>query len=115
MEPVERAGPGIEEHADEADDAACRLADIAVPGGWSETAVDDTLVAIDTLAAALAQLDREVAEVLAATATARRHLGLPVDAEAETAPSTTTPAVPGPRTGRQPRRRGLGPGFQGIR
>ncbi|MFE0777829.1 hypothetical protein [Streptomyces sp. NPDC058861] len=45
----------------------------------------------------LARIDPDVREVLVAVTTA------------------TAPGVPGPRTGRRPRRRGLGPGFQGIR
>ncbi|WP_329624734.1 hypothetical protein OG357_33875 [Streptomyces sp. NBC_01255] len=121
MELVEQAGPGIEEQADQIAETACELADATAGCGWSVAAADDALVAIDTLAAALAQIDPEVREVLAAvtaaTATARRRLGLRVDPEAdcEVSTSATVPGVPGPRTGGRPRRRGLGPGFQGIR
>ncbi|MFB7592808.1 hypothetical protein [Streptomyces sp. NPDC056169] len=81
-------------------------------------AIDDALVAIDTLAAALAQVDPEVAEVLAAvtaaTSTARRRFGLPV--EPDPAPAGTERGSE-PRPARRPRsrRRGLGPGFQGSR
>ncbi|MFF0754567.1 hypothetical protein [Streptomyces sp. NPDC004267] len=117
MELVERALPRVEEHADQAAESACLLADVASEGGWSAAAADDALVAIDILAAALAQIDPEVHEALAAvtaaTATARRRLNLPVDPEAST--TATLTGVPGPRTGRRPRKRGLGPGFQGIR
>ncbi|WP_435192282.1 hypothetical protein [Streptomyces sp. bgisy126] len=97
------------------------LADTTAGTGWSPAAADDALVAIDTLTAALARIDPDVREVLVAvttaTAAARRHLGLPVDPEADPEASTTATAsgVPGPRSGRRPRRRGLGPGFQGIR
>ncbi|MFD0151135.1 hypothetical protein ACWGQ4_02385 [Streptomyces sp. NPDC055721] len=117
---VNRAGPDVEKQADQVAEAACELADAAAGYGWSAAAADDALVAIDTLAAALAQVDPEVREVLAAvttvTGTARRRLGLPVETEG-TDPSTTTMTlgVSGPRTGRRPRRSGRGPGFQGIR
>ncbi|MEW5627180.1 hypothetical protein AB1388_11495 [Streptomyces hydrogenans] len=64
-------------------EAACVLAAAAAGSGWSAAAVDDALVAIDTLATVLAQVDQEVAEVLAAvtatTATVRRRFGLPVE------------------------------------
>ncbi|MFC7924742.1 hypothetical protein [Streptomyces cinereoruber] len=118
---VERAAPGIEERADRASVAACELADATAGSGWSPAAADDALVAIDTLTAALAEIDPEVGDVLvavtAATAMVRRRLGLPVDLEAgpEASTTATAPGVPGPLTGRRPRRRGLGPGFQGIR
>ncbi|MCX5395314.1 hypothetical protein [Streptomyces sp. NBC_00094] len=77
--------------------SACNLADEVEPDDWSMAAADDALVAIDTLAAALAQVDPEAGEVLAAvtaaTATARRRLGLPVDTEAESAPALVAPAI----------------------
>ncbi|WP_435059746.1 hypothetical protein [Streptomyces sp. bgisy060] len=117
MELVERALPGVEEHADQTAESACLLADVVSGGGWSAAAADDALVAIETLAQALGGIGPELAEVLAAvtaaTSTARRRLGLPVEADPEPA---STAAVPAPRNGRRPRRRrGLGPGFQGIR
>ncbi|MFE0776931.1 hypothetical protein [Streptomyces sp. NPDC058861] len=119
---VERAAPGIEERADRAAVAACELADATAGSGWSPAAADDALVAIDTLTAALARVDPDVREALiavtAATSTVRRRLGLPVDTEPEPAPAlapaATVAGAPDPRTGRRPRRRGLGPGFQGI-
>ncbi|MDV9192911.1 hypothetical protein R6L23_32685 [Streptomyces sp. SR27] len=114
-------GPGWAWHQKQADqlaEAACELADAAAGSGWSAAAVDDALVTIDTLANALAQVDPEVREVLAAvtaaTATARRRFGLPV--EPDPAPAGTE-RVSGPRPARRPRprRRGRGSGFQGIR
>ncbi|WP_145953756.1 hypothetical protein [Streptomyces venezuelae] len=81
---MDRAGPGIEEQADQVAEAACELADATAGSGWSMVAVDDALVAIDALAPALAQVDQEVAEVLAATATVRRRFGL--SAEPDPAP-----------------------------
>ncbi|MGX5210255.1 hypothetical protein ACWKT3_16400 [Streptomyces violaceus] len=51
----------------------------------------------------------------AATAEARRHLGIAVDDQAPGRDSAASVPVPrGPET-RPPRRRGLGPGFQCIR
>jgi hypothetical protein len=117
VELAERAHPGIEEHADEVADAACRLADLAVPGGWNRLAVEDALTAIDVLAGTMGEISPQVAEVLvavtAATSTARRRLGLPVDPE----PAPDGTPMPGPRAARRTRsgRRGLGPGYQGIR
>ncbi|MFF9344906.1 hypothetical protein ACF1CG_34770 [Streptomyces sp. NPDC014773] len=115
---VDRAGPGIEEQADQVAEAACELADAAAGSGWSAAAADDVLVAIDTLTAALAQIAPDVGEALAAvtaaTTRARLRLGLPADTDQEPDCAATPPGVPGPRTGRRPRRRGLGPGAQGL-
>ncbi|MFF5491541.1 hypothetical protein [Streptomyces virginiae] len=116
VELVERALPGVEEYADQAAESACLLADVVSGGGWSAAAADDALTAIETLAQALGGIGPEVEGVLvavtSATSTARRRLGLPVEVDPGLAP---TAAVPAPRTRRQPQRRGLGPGFQGIR
>ncbi|MFF3843450.1 hypothetical protein [Streptomyces sp. NPDC001930] len=116
MELVERALPGVEEHADRAAESACLLADVVSAGGWSEVAADDALTAIETLAGALGGIGPELQDVLAAVtaaaSTARRRLGLPVDTVPE---PVAAGAVPAPRASRRPRRRGLGPGFQGIR
>ncbi|MFE0777826.1 hypothetical protein [Streptomyces sp. NPDC058861] len=115
---VDRVWPGVEEQADQVAEASCDLADITAGTGWSAGAADDALVAIDTLTAALARVDPDVREALiavtAATSTVRRRLGLPVDTEPEPAPAATVFGAPAPRAGRRPRRRGLGPGFQGI-
>jgi hypothetical protein len=70
----------------------------------------------DALVAALAQIAPDVREALTAmtavTAPARRRLGLPADPEGDAGAPT---GVPGRRTGRRPRRSGLGQGFRGIR
>ncbi|MFC4517767.1 hypothetical protein [Streptomyces ehimensis] len=50
------AAPGVEEHADAAAEAACRLADSAHATGWSATAVEDAVDAIDYLVEALSTL-----------------------------------------------------------
>ncbi|MDX2290734.1 MULTISPECIES: hypothetical protein [Streptomyces] len=99
-------------------EAACELADAAAGSGWSAAAADDVLVAIDTLSAALAQIGPDVGEALAAvtaaTTRARLRLGLPADTGQEPDRAATPPGVPSLRAGRRPRRRGLGPGAQGI-
>ncbi|WP_406054794.1 hypothetical protein OG462_04900 [Streptomyces sp. NBC_01077] len=104
MELAERARPGVEEHAGQAADAACRLADVASGGGWSAAAADDALTAIDTLADAVGEIRPEIAEVLAAvkaaTSTARRGLGLPV--EPDPAPAGTEWVLAGVEEGEDP-------------
>ncbi|MET9347730.1 hypothetical protein [Streptomyces termitum] len=100
-------------------EAACELADAAAGADWSAAAADDVLAAIDTLASALAGTGPELGEILAAvtgaTATARRHLGLPADTGQAPEPRPAAPmGAPGPRAERRARRRGLGPGVQGL-
>ena len=115
MELAERAAPGVEQHAEQAAETACHLADAAGPGGWSTAAAEDVLDAIDTLTEALSSAGPELAQALAAVATAtggaRRLLGIAVDDQGPEQHAAA--AVPAPR--KPPRRRGLGPGFQGIR
>ncbi len=109
MGPVDRVLPGIEERADRIAEAACKLADATAGTGWSAVAADDALVAIDTLAAALARIDPDVHEALIAvtamTSTVRRRLGLPVDTELEPALAATVSEVLAPGTGRRSRPR----------
>ncbi|MFI5476644.1 hypothetical protein ACIA6D_41520 [Streptomyces cacaoi] len=107
--------PGVEHYAETAAESACHLADTAGPESWSTAAADDALDAIDTLAAALSALGPDVAAALApvtaATANARRQLGLGDDEG-----TAATVEVSGRRRSAQrSRRRGLGPGFKGIR
>ncbi|MGA5508931.1 hypothetical protein [Streptomyces umbrinus] len=115
MELSSHAAPGVEKAAEQAVESACHLADTAGPTDWSAAAAEDALDAVDTLAEALAELGPEAAQALAAVTAAtgdvRRILGLAVSvAEAPAA------EVPAPRNGRQAtKRRGLGPGFRGIR
>ncbi|WP_406054780.1 hypothetical protein OG462_04860 [Streptomyces sp. NBC_01077] len=114
---MERALSKVEEYADQAAVSACNLADEVEADGWSKAVAEDALTTVETLTEALGRIALEVREVLAAvkaaTATARRRLGPAVDPEAST--TATVPGVPGPRAGGRPRRRGLGPGLQGIR
>lgn len=110
MERLGEAGPGVEQRAAAVADAACELVDTVTPRTWSAGAVEDVADAIDVLAEALAAIDPEAARALAAvpaaTAALRRRL----------APAVTDDVaeVPAPRSGR-PRRRGLGPGWKGVR
>ncbi|WP_189817533.1 hypothetical protein [Streptomyces olivaceoviridis] len=103
---LSEAGPGVEQRAAVVADAACELVDTVTPRTWSAGAVEDVADALDVLAEALAAIDPEAARFLAvvptATAALRRRL----------APATAE--VPAPRSG-QPRRRGLGPGWKGVR
>ncbi|MGX1540866.1 hypothetical protein ACWIGC_28590, partial [Streptomyces diastaticus] len=109
-----RAAHGVEHRAELAVESACHLADAATPTAWSAAAAEDALDAIDVLAAALSRISPETAE-------ARRQLGLPADAEtaapgeaAVPAAGTGQPATPGRLPRPRARRRGLGPGYQGI-
>ncbi|MEV1069964.1 hypothetical protein [Streptomyces sp. NPDC050263] len=106
--------PGVEHYAETAAESACHLADIAGPESWSPAAADDALDAIDTLAGALSALGPDIAATLApvtaATTRARRQLGLGDDEGA-----AATVEVPARHSAQRSRRRGLGPGFKGIR
>lgn len=110
------ARPRVDQYAEEIADNACDLADTATPEAWSAEAKDDVLEAIDTLVGALCALGPDTAKalapVMAATADARRQLGL---ADREEEGAGPGPGAPGPRPVRRSRRVGLGPGFQGIR
>ncbi len=59
MDLTSGAAPGVEEHADAVAEAACRLVDSARDGGWSATAVEDAVDAIDYLVEALSALAPE--------------------------------------------------------
>ncbi|MEU1676811.1 hypothetical protein ABZ752_32975 [Streptomyces roseifaciens] len=101
------AAPGVEEHADAAAKAACRLAEDVHPTGWSTVAVEDAVDAIDTLVEALSTLDPHSARLLAsipeATAALLEHL-----AHSQCGSQAAVAAgVPAER-----RRRRLGPGRQ---
>jgi hypothetical protein len=113
MELPARAAPGVEALAEAVAETACALADAAGPAGWNLAAAEDAVDAIDTIAAALADIDPEAARLLAAIPAATkallRHLGQDQDGAAE-----PDPAVAVPRAAR-PRRRGLGHGWQGVR
>jgi hypothetical protein len=119
MELSAQAGPGVEKAAEQTVESACHLADLAGPTGWSTVAAEDVLDAIDTLTETLGGADEELAQALAAvtaaTAQARRRLGITVDDQPPGRGSAASvPVARGPER-RPPRRRGLGPGFRGIR
>ncbi|WP_327188276.1 hypothetical protein [Streptomyces sp. NBC_01334] len=107
---LSKAGPQVEQHAEAVADAVCELVDAVTPSTWSVGAVEDAADAIDMLAEALAAIDPEAARALAAvpaaTAALRRRLTPAVGEDVA--------EVPAPRSGR-PRRRGLGPGWKGVR
>ncbi|MEV5950391.1 hypothetical protein [Streptomyces sp. NPDC051993] len=112
MELPDRAAPGVEALAGAAADAACALADAVGPAGWNLAAAEDAADAIDTLAAALADIDPEAARLLAAVPDATkallRHLGQEQEADVIGSATVARPSLP------KPRRRGLGPGWQGV-
>jgi hypothetical protein len=115
MELSAQAGPGVEKAAERSVESACHLADLAGPDAWSTAAAEDVLDAIDTLAEALGSAGPDLAQVLApvaaATGDARRRLGIAVDDQGPDPDAAATV----PATRRTAKRRGLGPGFQGIR
>ncbi|MGW5003115.1 hypothetical protein ACWEP8_36295 [Streptomyces hydrogenans] len=107
--------PAAAHHADAVAEAACELADVTAEGGWSPGAVDDTVEALETLAAAglaTAPLSppaqRALARLTDASAALRTAIG---STHTEENTSQATSAVPQTR----PRRRGLGHGWQAIR
>ncbi|MFI1890452.1 hypothetical protein [Streptomyces jumonjinensis] len=108
---LSKAGPRVEQTAAAVADAACELVDTAASATWSTGAIEDATDAIDLLVGALAAIDPEAARILAAvpvaTAELRKHLSPPTTDE-------DVATVPAPRSGR-PRRRGLGPGWTGVR
>ncbi|MFV2119655.1 hypothetical protein ACE14D_14900, partial [Streptomyces sp. Act-28] len=57
---------GLEALAEQAVVAACALADAAGLGEWSPGAVEDAATALEVLAGALARLDPQCADILAA-------------------------------------------------
>jgi hypothetical protein len=119
MELSAQAGPGVEKAAEQTVESACHLADLAGPTDWSTVAAEDVLDAIDTLTETLGGADEELAQALAAvtaaTAEARRRLGIAVnDQPPGRDGAASAPVARGPER-RPPRRRGLGPGFRGIR
>lgn len=105
--PLLKTAPGVEAHADQAVVSACHLADTVTPATWSAGALEDALDAVDTLIGP--ELAQALAVVTAATTDVRRLLGL----TGVPAPATV-PAQPARAGDRRTRRRGLGPGHQGL-
>jgi hypothetical protein len=119
MELSAHAGPGVEKAAEQTVESACHLADLVGPTSWSTAAAEDVLDAIDTLAETLGgageELARALAAMAAATAEARRPLGIAVDDQAPWQDGVAAVPVARDLERRSPKRRGLGPGFRGIR
>ncbi|MFJ8469679.1 hypothetical protein [Streptomyces swartbergensis] len=119
MELSAQAGPGVEKAAEQTVESACHLADLADPNGWSTAAAEDVLDAVDTLTETLGGAGEDLAQALAAvtaaTVEARRRLGIAVNEPPSGRDgAASAPGARGPER-RPPRRRGLGPGFRGIR
>lgn len=117
------AAPGVAERAEALADAACELHDaVSTSASWSANAVEDAIEAMETtaLALALAHPDATAAVFILGQTLAqlRERLGLPRGehtAAADPADGDQEPPV-APTPIRRPRaRRGLGPGFQGVR
>ncbi|MFC7933103.1 hypothetical protein [Streptomyces cinereoruber] len=116
------AAPGVAERAEALADAACELHDAAsTPGSWSAAAVEDAVESMETTALALAAAHPDAAAAMLAIgqqlAQLRERLGLP-PGEHPAGPDEDEhqeqPVAPTPL--RRPRpRRGLGPGYQGLR
>ncbi|MBK3583199.1 hypothetical protein JHN49_05505 [Streptomyces sp. MBT57] len=118
------AGRGVAERAEALADMACELHDAAsTSASWSAAAVEDAVEAMETTALALAvahpdaaaamlAIGQQLAQLRARLAlSASDHSGAGCDGDAREG----RPAEP-PTPARRPRqRRGLGPGYQGLR
>ncbi|MER7069276.1 hypothetical protein ABT357_27025 [Streptomyces albidoflavus] len=110
------AAPGVADRAEALADAACELHDAASsPGSWTAAAAEEAVEAMETTALALhgahpaaaAAMDT-VAQVLARL---RRDLDLTAADEDDAQDQIVTPPTPI----RRRTRRGLGPGYRGLR
>lgn len=118
------AGPGVAEQAEALTVIACELHDAAITSAsWSAAAVEGTVEAMETTALALAVAHPDAAATMLTIgqqlAQLRARLALPPSehsaAGCEGADHEEQPDVP-PMPRRRPRqRRGLGPGYQGLR
>lgn len=114
------AAPGVAERAEALAESACELHDAvnSDPGRWNAEAVEDAIESMETTAAALQAVRPEAASCMFVIThnlgRLRQALGLPprddVSAE-EDQEQAVTPVTPISR----PRRRGLGPGYRGVR
>ncbi|WP_371558764.1 hypothetical protein OG416_39140 (plasmid) [Streptomyces longwoodensis] len=117
------AAPGVAERAEALADAACELHDaVSTPASWSAAAVEDAVESMETTALALAAAHPDAAAAMLAIgqqlAQLRERLDLPPGEHAAAGPDDDEhqeqPVEP-PTPIRRPRRRGLGPGYQGLR
>ncbi|MEU6285001.1 hypothetical protein [Streptomyces sp. NPDC047028] len=113
--------PGVAERAEALADAACELHDaVSTPARWSAAAVEDAVEAMETTALALATVHPDAAAATLAVrqqlARLRARLGLPPgDPTADLDEAHQEQAVVPPTPIRPRQRRGLGPGYQGLR
>jgi hypothetical protein len=117
------AAPGVAERAEALADAACELHDAAsTPASWSAAAVEDAVESMETTALALAAAHPDAAAAMLTIgqqlAQLRERLGLPPGEHAAAGPDDEhqeQPVVPPTPLRRRHERRGLGPGYQGVR
>ncbi|MEW1552148.1 hypothetical protein [Streptomyces tsukubensis] len=118
MDVTEQRAVGVDGYAESVVVSACELADVVAVSGWTPEAVDDTLEAVEVLAAALASaVGGALAPVAAAVAEARARLAADADPNSAGDGGPAAP-IPDAAVSRRPvpqaRRRGLGPGYRGI-
>ncbi|MYW09261.1 hypothetical protein GT034_12990 [Streptomyces sp. SID2563] len=116
------AAPGVAERAEVLAVAACDLHDVtSTAPRWSADAVEDAVEAMETTALALASAHPDAAAAMRAVgrqlAELRERLGLPPGEHAADPPGPGHGERPlaSPAPPRRPERRGLGPGYRGIR
>lgn len=114
------ASPGVAERAEALADAACELHDAAgTSASWSADAVEDAVESMETTALALAVAHPDAAAAMLAIgqqlAQLRERLGLPPGEHTGVGPTADEDQAVAPPTPIRSRRRGLGPGYQGVR
>lgn len=114
------AAPGVAERAEALADAACELHDtVSTPASWSADAVEDAVESMETTALALAVAHPEAAAAMFAIgqqlAQLRERLGLPPGEHPGAGPTADEDQAVDPPTPIRSRRRGLGPGYRGVR
>jgi hypothetical protein len=118
------AAPRVEMWARAAADATAELQDIARPDGWNQTAAEDALSVFELSAQALETLHPDAAEVLTVArrvaAELRRLVNLPPEDADSDGSAGGARTAGGPERRQTPTvasrgRRGLGPGWQGLR
>lgn len=114
------AAPGVADLSEALAEAACALGDAA--GAWNATAAENAIEAMEIIAAALAAAHPSAIDGVSVIGRdlgrLRQDLGLPARDDGVSgvpAAPQAADAVTVPIPLRSRRRRGLGPGFQGIR
>ncbi|WP_097233863.1 hypothetical protein [Streptomyces zhaozhouensis] len=108
----EQADEDLRAQAEEFADRACELADSTAR--WTPPAVEEALAAVDIVAEALGQLGPAAVAALAPVTAGTAEMRRLVQEAALPRPASSRPAVNGVPVARSPRR-GLGPGWRGIR